>query len=220
MKKVLILALVIFVTVGFSAVTPVLFETYQEGTVTVQPGGSDSVLVVDLTFSVDSSCYVHFSVGGLSILGRFWLELDGEKQVPEERLAGTSHVEGFNMDYSYLLSSGEHNLSLKITSHFNQTDSTTCEQAYLQALIFLPDETDALAERPDGDADELGDGVSSVISRGPYVTVTGATELVDATGRVIENAIEDDRVSINNLSQGTYYARKEGNTLVKIVKVD
>jgi len=217
MKKVLIFTTV-FVTASVSAVTPVLFEAYQEGTIVVQPGGSDSVLVLDLTFSVDSSCYVHFSAGGLSALGRFWLELDGEKQVPEERLAGTSHIEGFNMDYSYWLSPGEHSMSLKITSHFNQTDPSTCEQAYLQALIFLPDGGGAVAEQPE--VEPASDAVTSVVSRGPYVTVTGATELVDATGRVIENAIEEDRVSINSLPQGTYFARNEERTVVKIVKVE
>jgi len=36
---------------------------------------------------------------------------------------------------------------------------------------------------------------------------------------MIENAITDDRVSISNLSQGTYFARNGERTVVKIVKV-
>ncbi len=44
--------------------------------------------------------------------------------------------------------------------------------------------------------------------------------MVDATGRVIEGAITDDRVSINALPQGTYFARDRERTVVKIVKVE
>lgn len=60
----------------------------------------------------------------------------------------------------------------------------------------------------------------SLISQGPYVNVTGATELVDASGRVIENAISDEKVFISNLPTGTYFARDGERTIVKIVKVE
>jgi hypothetical protein len=43
---------------------------------------------------------------------------------------------------------------------------------------------------------------------------------VDASGRVIENAIEDDKVFISSLPQGTYFARNGERTIVKIVKVE
>ena len=61
---------------------------------------------------------------------------------------------------------------------------------------------------------------TTIVSSGPYVNVAGASELVDATGRVIENAIEDDKVFISDLPTGTYFARDEDRTIVKIVKVD
>jgi len=69
------------------------------------------------------------------------------------------------------------------------------------------------------DAEPSGN-TPSLISSGPYVNVSGATELVDATGRVIENAIEDDKVYISNLPTGTYFARNGEQTIVKIVKVN
>ena len=61
---------------------------------------------------------------------------------------------------------------------------------------------------------------TAIVSAAPYVHVAGASELVDATGRVIENAIEDDKVFISDLPTGTYFARDEDRTIVKIVKVD
>jgi len=61
---------------------------------------------------------------------------------------------------------------------------------------------------------------TTIVSSGPYVNVAGATELVDATGRVIENAIEDNKVFISNLPTGTYFARNGDRTVVKIVKVE
>ncbi|MBA7644444.1 hypothetical protein ES703_52188 [subsurface metagenome] len=61
---------------------------------------------------------------------------------------------------------------------------------------------------------------TTIVSSGPYVNVAGASELVDATGRVIENAIEDNKVFISNLPTGTYFARNGERTIVKIVKVE
>ena len=61
---------------------------------------------------------------------------------------------------------------------------------------------------------------TTIVSSGPYVNVAGASELVDATGRVIENAIEDDKVFISDLPTGTYFARNGERTIVKIVKVE
>jgi len=37
---------------------------------------------------------------------------------------------------------------------------------------------------------------------------------------VIEGAIENDKVFISNLPTGTYFARSEERTVVKIVKVE
>jgi len=43
---------------------------------------------------------------------------------------------------------------------------------------------------------------------------------VDASGRVIPNAITEDKVYLSNLPQGTYFARNGERTVVKIVKVE
>lgn len=123
----------------------------------------------------------------------------------------------FHIVYSYPLSSGPHNVHFKLTN-LVAGGSADCSDAYLQALIFLPDEPSAVAEPPPGD--NLQSQVRSVVSQGPYVNVAGATELVDASGRVIENAIVAERVQISTLPTGTYFARDGERTVVKIVKVD
>lgn len=61
---------------------------------------------------------------------------------------------------------------------------------------------------------------TAIVSSGPYVNAPGASELVDASGRVIPNAITEDKVYLSNLPQGTYFARNGERTIVKIVKVE
>jgi len=220
MRKLLLVVAMVIVSTTILNAAPLLVEAYREGSITIPEDETDTLDIAQVAFSVDSTCYVLFATGGVGNQVEVWLDLDGERLPPVIRINNDGRNEPIGITYSYLVNPGEHSVSFKFANHLNIFDPSTCQDSYLQALIFLPDETGAIAERPDGDVDADATGaMTSVISRGPYVTVTGATELVDASGRVIENAIEEDRVSINNLSQGTYFARKEGKTLVKIVKV-
>ncbi len=218
MKKVLFGVLLLGLAVSVTA-TPLLVEAYQEGQINIPAGVNDTLVITEVTFSVDTSCYVLFTTGGRVVFSRIWLKLDDSDLSPV--LLAPSSYDFANIAYSYLLTAGQHTVSFMLANFHNQFDPVTCEGGYLQALIFLPDAGSAVAEQPTS-----GNGLKpivntpSVVSSGPYVTVTGATELVDATGRIIENAIEDDRVSINNLSQGTYFARDGERTVVKIVKID
>ncbi len=220
MRKVLVAVLVLyFLAVGLQA-APLLVEAYQEGQISIPVGQDDTTKVVELSFSVDTSCYVQFTVGCRARYARLWLELDGDS-LPPGAVAITNQTvkESLCFVYTYLLDAGNHVITLEVANYYNGPSATICTDSYLQALIFLPDTaTGAIAEQPAGDV-EPTEGMTSVISRGPYVTVTGATELVDASGRVIENAITDDKVSINALPQGTYFARDDERTVVKIVKV-
>jgi hypothetical protein len=217
MKKVLIIVLLLGLAASATA-APLLVEAYQEGQINIPAGENDTLVVTEVSFAVDSSCYVQFVAGGIVQLARLGVELDGER-LPPLTMTLAETTQWSNLTYTYFVGAGEHTTALKIFTYKNDFYPTTCTDAYLQALIFLPDTGGAVAERPAGDADATG-AMKSVISKGPYVTVTGASELVDATGRVIENAIEEDRVSINTLPQGTYFARDEERTVVKIVKVE
>lgn len=216
MKKLLLAALVLLAA-SFLVAAPVLVEAYQEGMITIPSDKKDTVTVVELTFSVDTSCYVLFTAGGLADLAKMFLHVDGANLFPvaivEEYTLSSIHIV-----YTYPLNSGEHTVHLKMTP--NKSSYARCTNAYLQALIFLPDTaTGAVVEKPTSDA-EPSVNTPGLISKGPYVNVAGATELVDATGRVIPNAIADSKVYLSNLPTGTYFARNEERTIVKIVKVE
>ncbi|MEA3310839.1 MAG: hypothetical protein U9Q76_01335 [candidate division WOR-3 bacterium] len=207
--------LLLLLTASLSA-APVLFEAYQEGTITIPGDKIDTVTVVELSFSVDTSCYVLFTAGGLSKRAKLFLYLDGSKLFPTTALAEVASS-SFHTIYTYLLGPEDHNVHLKLTN-LEFGASADCYDAYLQALIFLPDAGSAVAEPP-GD-NHQPQVMRSVVSKGPFVHVAGASELVDASGRVIEDAIHDDKVFISNLPQGTYFARNGDRTVVKIVKVE
>ncbi|TKJ40185.1 hypothetical protein CEE36_09630 [candidate division TA06 bacterium B3_TA06] len=208
-------AIALLVAAPLSA-APVLVEVYWEGWITTLPDKVDTVTVLELSFSVDSSCYVLFTGGVVSRSAKIFLQADGTNLFPETSLSGYDAC-GIHLNYTYPLAPGNHNTYLQLTN-FKLNWLADCYEAYLQALIFLPDEPGAVAEQPVSDA-EPGVTTPSLISRGPYVNVAGATELVDATGRVIEDAISDDKVYISNLPTGTYFARNGDRTVVKIVKV-
>ncbi|TET21959.1 MAG: hypothetical protein E3J71_07970 [Candidatus Stahlbacteria bacterium] len=75
-------ALALLAAASLSA-APVLIEAYQEGMITIPGDEIDTVTVVELAFSVDTSCYAQFTAGGL-ITGqaRGFLRLDGVALVP------------------------------------------------------------------------------------------------------------------------------------------
>ena len=196
---------------------PILVEAYQEGQIYIPSDEIDTVTAVEISFSVDTSCYVLFTAGALVYPGKGFLQLDGISLFPIVKERGGGGATSIDIAYTYPLEVGEHNVHFRIT-HFQPGIGATCRNGYLQALIFLPDTATAIAEQPTSDA-ELLPNTPSLISKGPYVNVQGASELVDATGRVIENAIEEDKVYISDLPTGTYFARDEDRTIVKIVKV-
>ncbi|TET21675.1 MAG: hypothetical protein E3J71_08755 [Candidatus Stahlbacteria bacterium] len=212
-----LLILTLLIPAALSA-APVLVEAYQEGTITLPSDKIDTVTVVELSFSVDTSCYVQFTAGEIFQLARLWLNLNGDDLHPCTREGGLGQTHSGLISYSYLLSSGNHSVTLKMAPLLIGYGAN-CQKAYLQALIFLPDTATAIAEQPTSDAEPRGN-TPSLISSGPYVNIAGATELVDASGRVIENAIEDDKVYLSNLPTGTYFARNADRTVVKIVKVE
>jgi len=214
--------LALLVAASLSA-APVLVEAYQEGTITIPSDKMDTVTVVEVSFSVDSACHVMLTAGGQARIASLWLEMN-ENRLPPQTNVQTDGFGGpvsFTMVYSYLLEPGEYTASLRIAHHYIARNYTaTCKNAYLQALIFLPDTaTGAVAEQPMSDAEPLPN-TPSLISKGPFVHAPGATELVDASGRVIEGAISENKVYISNLPTGTYFARDGDRTIVKIVKVD
>jgi hypothetical protein len=211
MKKILIPLLL----AAFAAqAAPVLVEAYQQESIFIPDESPDTVDAIELNFAVDTACIVQFSTGAKITVGRGWLELDGDSLSP---IIETGFgVQTLSTAYSYLMPAGEHTVIFKFNGGY--ASSSVCAYGYLQALIFLPDTSSAVAEPP-LETRGLSPLSASIVSRGPYVNVAGATELVDATGRVIENAIENDKVYLSNLSTGTYFAQDGERTVVKIVKI-
>lgn len=209
------IVLLLLFAVSLSA-APVLFEGYSEETVIIPEGEVDTVAVVELSFSVDTTCYVLFTAGGIASQARIFLQLDSSNLFPASIVRGAATY-STHITYTYPLGQGEHTIRLMLTINTSSV-SAVCYNAYLQALIFLPDEPGAVAEQPPGE-NPLPQA-RSVVSQGPWVSAPGATELVDATGRIIENAIVADRIQISTLPAGTYFARDRERTIVKIVKVD
>ena len=222
MKKVLLAALGFLVSVAALSAAPLLIEAYQEGQIYIPVDEDAEFNAAEVSFSLDSACYVQLAAGGHGKLTRAWVELDGDS-LPPGAFCGLYYCMpcqvSFNIIYTYLIASGEHTISLRLANYVNVDYPTTCKNSYLQALIFLPDTSSGVAEQPMSD-EEPRSSTPSLISKGPFVHVAGASELVDATGRVIEDAIEDDKVFISDLPTGTYFARDGDRTIVKIVKVD
>jgi len=212
-----IIAIALILLAASISAAPVLVEAYQEGTITIPADKIDTVTVVELSFSVDTSCYVLFTTGGIANPARTFLQLDTVNLFPTA-IGWGSRIQSVHITYTYPLTPGNHNIYFKMTNA-EMALYATCHNAYLQALIFLPDEPSAVAEQPP-ETRGLSPLSTSIVSKGPFVHAPSATELVDASGRVIENAIVAGHVQISTLPTGTYFARDGERTVVKIVKVN
>jgi hypothetical protein len=213
MKKSLSIVFALLAVASLYA-APVLVEAYNEETTMSSPG--DTAVVIELSFSVDTSCYTLFTAGGVAMQAKMFLALDGENLFPTSIVRGAVTY-STHIAYTYPLGLGSHTVRFMMTDNAGST-TAVCLNAYLQALIFLPDEPDAVAEQPPGDNPQPQ--ARSVVSQGPWVSAPGATELVDAMGRTINNAITDNRVQISALPAGTYFARSGGKTVVKVVVIE
>lgn len=214
--------LVVFLALGASlGATTVLYETNQQGKIEI-PAGEFlfDTTVVEIDFSVNQDCFAEFIAGGFARSAEYWLTLDGDTFTAPAYfgiISSNAWAEPIVINRAGFVSVGDHTISFHFESVDRSSGTILCEGIFLQALIFLPDSGGAVAEQP---AVEPGVQTASVISQGPYVCAPGASELVDSSGRIIENAIQDGRVQIYSLPPGTYFAKSEERTVVKIVKVE
>jgi hypothetical protein len=220
MKKVL-LAAVMLVLVGVAGAAPVLFEAYQEDQIYIPEVEDGKLIVTEVSFSVDSACYVQLVACGNTVYSKSWLVMDNDSLPFVAHGSTSSYWPGWvNLTYITSVEPGEHTVALWVSTVYPDVGPTTFTNGYLQALVFLPDTATGAVAEPPLEARSLSPLPTSIVSRGPFVYVVGATELVDAAGRVIENAIREEKVFISNLSTGTYFARDGERTVVKIVKVE
>ncbi len=214
------IAVVFLVLAASLSASPILFEATQQGKIEV-PAPQDlfDTTVVELNFSLDQDCYAMFVVSGFGRSAKCWLTLDGDTFTPPTLfgISAVLWVDPIAINRVGLVNSGNHTVSFHFETFYNTSGSAVCDSVLVQALVFLPDSGGAVAEQS---AVEPGVRTASVISQGPYVSAPGASELVDSSGRIIENAIQDGRVQIYSLPPGTYFAKSEERTVVKIVKVE
>jgi len=197
---------------------PVLVEAYQEGQITIPAESFTTDTACALTFSVDTSCVVSFSTSGNLSGCKAWLAIDNDSLPPLSQDNEDNGSVAFT--YSYIIQPGEHTAYYTILGGYNPgtSISSTFRNGYLQALIFLPDTGNGAVTEQEHEA--LPDVAPSVISSGPYVSAPGATQVVDASGRVLEGVLTDGKVYLSDLPPGTYFARQGERTVTKVVKVE
>lgn len=191
----------------------ILLEAYQDAV--IAPGAENiDTTILKLEFSLDTTCQILVASGGAQKRGIGYLLLDGDTVRNSIRYNVDANMMPLDQVFIHLTNEGEHTILLKFRT-LNELGQ--CQYGRLQALIFLPDSASGVLELPPVLPPFLP---SAVISRGPYVSAPGASAVVDASGRVMENVLSEGRVSISNLPAGTYFAKDEERTVVKIVKVD
>ena len=200
----------------------VLVEAWQTVDLVIPKGQRCDTAIVELSFTVDTGCFVLFTTGAMARMGNFWVKLDGNKLRPKIPCTG-KEMSPVPISYASKLESGHHKVTLWFECYYSDLVpiDPSCTYAYLQALLFLPDSTvtKGIEEENDQNGGFRENPVVSLVTKGPYVQVPGCIDLVDDSGRIIENAVIGDKVMISNLSRGTYYARGTGGTTVKVVKV-
>ncbi len=195
----------------------VLLETHQEGVQTIPEKQNQTLDVLSLNFQVDTACFVQINAGGNVMFAEMAITLDENALFPIVRprdCAGYSFV----IPYATFVSTGNHTITLKFTNYMNQDYPAECRDAYLQALIFLPDEPSSVSETHVPKVEPSA--AHTLIATGPWVDARGATELYDANGRKVSAVPQDGRISLQALPGGTYFAREgDTRTVLKIVKV-
>lgn len=222
-----------FVLIGLAAgifadttASPLLIETYQNEYVEFHlPARGKTATVAQLSFSVDTNCCVQFTAGGRLRQTLIFLKLDGERLYPEAMTTHPFYTYPYSIVYNCALKPGEHTLSLQAMDWFllDTSDSVgICDKSYLQALLLLPDKVSPPQEIDESVNAEVqpSGALPTLISNSAYVRVPGASQLVDASGRIVETSIAEGMVHISTLGPGTYFARSGERTVVKIVKVD
>jgi len=178
----LTILLTVLLAAGAVLGAPRVVEAFQEGNFTPS---FEPQPVVNLDFSLDTACVVQFMVGGIITGGgagiaRAWVKLDGDSLPPSTQQA---YIASFLFGYTppTPLPEGGHTLTLMASGG----EDSDCESAYLQALIFEPDEPSAVVELPVNDTPESR--AERVYRVGDLIEVkTLDAAVYDASGRLVE----------------------------------
>jgi hypothetical protein len=198
------LALLCLVTLSIGGIFMV--EDYTEDSLYFPAGGTYELASV--TFQLEQPSITTILSGGTwyCLTGiRFysWLILDGDSLgISTEYLSGSSN---FMID----LEPGMHTFKLMVHS------SGSVINPRLQVLVNYNDAGSVSEVPPKTTPIES----RTVLSSGNAVVVSGCTEVVDLTGRVVSSNPPQGRIELNALPSGTYLARTADGRAIKIVKL-
>jgi len=180
-----------------------MVEDYTEGKVGIQEPGKHKLASV--TFTLEQAGIIFAAAGALTWGGgsHFWLTLN------EDSLGMSTQPDPSN--FMTNLEAGAYTLDFMI--HATMFD--TIVNPRLQVLVLYNDAPSVSEAPPQSTPTEN----SSIISRGPSVTVPGCSEVVDISGRKVDCEVNDDRIMVNSLSSGTYIAKTDNGKTVKITKL-
>ncbi|MBD3285819.1 hypothetical protein GF359_05095 [candidate division WOR-3 bacterium] len=174
---------------------PRVVEAFQEADFT--PTFPTTETIVTLNFSVDTACAVQFISSGRGGECKTWLVLDSDS-LPT--IGEATYYSSLAVMYVCQVEAGEHTVLLKAFG----VDGGLCENAYLQALIFEPDEPSAVVELPVyGTPTSRAERVYRVGDLIGIQTLDAA--VYDASGRLVERPLG----SFAPESAGVYYITGE-----------
>ena len=209
MKKALtIIALMALgVSVAYGGVF--MIEDYTEGIVPISVTGSHKLASVTFELGQPSIMIAATSAMWLKFTSnrnlKVWLTLNGDSLD-----MSTRHV-GNGASFMKPLEPGSHTLDFM----YRGTMFDTLLNPMLQVLVLYNDAPSVSETPPQPTPTES----STILSQGPSVTVPGCSEVVDVSGRKVDCEINGDRIMVNSLSSGTYFAKTNDGQTVKITKL-
>jgi len=200
MKKAL--TILTLMALGVSTVYGGVFmvEDYTEGLIPMTESGNHKLASV--TFELEQPSIIHAITYGRGYNRYPWISLDGDS-------LGISTSP--NPSIMLELGTGMH--TLDFMAHVTMFD--TLVNPRLQVLVLYNDVPSVSETPPQTTSTEN----PSIISCGPSVTVPGCCEVVDIAGRKVDCEINGDRIMVNSLSSGTYFAKSSEGRTTKIVKL-
>lgn len=210
MKKALTILTLMALAASTAFGKAILYETHIEDSLNFS--GQAIYEVLELEFTTDQPSIVSITYGvsngwGSTSIGiSYWLTYNGDS-------LGMSTSRSYSTStYMTELESGVY--TWKLMSKLNYTGAYIINPR-IQVLVLYNDAPSVSETPPQTTPTEN----PSIISHGPSVTVPRCSEVVDVTGRKVDCEIIEDRVMINSLSSGTYFAKTNNGQTVKITKL-
>jgi hypothetical protein len=211
MKKALTILVLMALGVSTAFGGVFMVEDYTEGSVYIPNPGEHKLATV--TFELPQPSVIHVITGraGHSYGGcpsyslKFWLNLNGTPL--SMSFCSYSNTPALMKE----LEAGSYILDFMSKGAVGDT----IVNPRLQVLVLYND-VPSVSETP---PNIIPTENPSIISCGPSVTVPGCCEVVDVSGRKVDCEINGDRIMVNSLSSGTYFATGSNGRTTKIVKL-